>query len=133
MNKPLSGPTPKADYGLLDSVNENEPITAGKSKTELYAWLMDILSEYQLPGGKLDGHSLITDLATAKRFRSGNYVLKSEYGNLERLLAEAVGALERIMHARRNPDVPLTNLSRAGMRELAGETLARIKAAKEQP
>ena len=115
---PLSGPT---------------PMTAGKSKTELYVWLMDILSEYQLPAGKLDGHSLITDLATAKRFRSGNYVLKSEYGNLERLLAEAVGALERIMHARRNPDVPLTNLSRAGMRELAGETLARIKAAKEQP
>ena len=52
--------------------------------------------------------------------------------NLERLLAEAVGALEMIMHARRNPNVPLTDMSRAGMRELAGEALARIKAAKEQ-
>ena len=59
------------------------------------------------------------------------YVAPERARNLERLLAEAVGALELIMHARRNPNVPLTDMSRAGMRELAGEALARIKAAKE--
>ena len=33
-------------------------------------------------------------------------------------------ALESIMHARRNPNVALTNMSRAGMREVAGAALA---------
>ena len=47
----------------------------------------------------------------------------------KRLLAEAVRALELIMRARRNPDIALTDMSRAGMRELAGEALSRIKAA----
>ena len=44
----------------------------------------------------------------------------------ERALKEA---LTRIRDARRNPEVALTDMSRAGMRELAGATLA----AQEKP
>lgn len=39
------------------------------NRRELYTYLLDILSDYQLPGGKLDGHRLISDLATAKMVR----------------------------------------------------------------
>lgn len=72
---------------------------ATPTKTELYGYLLDILAEYQLPGGKLDGHSLITDLATAKRFREGAYVLRSDYdaqsAQVSRLRSALVDVRER--------------------------------------
>lgn len=42
------------------------------------------------------------------------------------VLLDAVDALRKIMHARRNPGIPLTNMSSADMRELAGEALAAL-------
>lgn len=39
-------------------------------KVELYIKLMDILQEFQLPGGKFDGHGLIAALVNAKRYEA---------------------------------------------------------------
>ena len=76
------------------------------TKLELYTRLLEILSEYQLPGGKLDGHSLMTDLATAKRFRDGAYVFKSD-------LDEALGLLNILRHGKHVDDrEPLTTFER---------------------
>jgi len=43
-------------------------ISKERNRVELYKYLLDILADYQLPGGKLDGHRLITDLANAKLY-----------------------------------------------------------------
>ena len=80
----------------------------------------------------LDGPTPMTDAAFAKHCESPALCIDELLrcsSNLERIAAEAVGALKLIMHARRNPDIALTDMSRAGMRELAGEALSRIKAA----
>lgn len=45
-------------------------------------------------------------------------------------LERAREALTRIMHARGNPNSPVTNMGRSMMREIAGEALAAIDGAK---
>ena len=85
----------------------------------------------------LDGPTPMTDAATVLTCPSAHFpegegdpmVPVEVASNLERIAAEAVDALKLIMHARRNPNAALTDMSRAGMRELAGEALSRIKAA----
>lgn len=56
-----------------------------------------------------------------------NELLRESNDTLRVDLAAAREALEQIMHARRNPDVANTDMSRAGMRELAYETLEHIR------
>ena len=78
--------TTKADQRVSET-----PMTPTGATPTLYIWLMDILNEYALPGGKFDGHSLITDLVTAKRFRAGANALKSDLAAARRDLKEALG------------------------------------------
>ncbi len=54
-------------------------------KVELYIKLMDILQEFQLPGGKFDGHGLITALANAKRYEALQSRCEAAEKELDRL------------------------------------------------
>ena len=107
MNKPLDGPTPIVGADKIDWRPAIE-------RARKYADSAPVRCRAAVEAAFQQGYGM-------GRFDGAR--------NRERIAAEAVDALKLIMHARRNPNVALTDMSRAGMRELAGEALSRIKAA----